>query len=517
MELKRLLAALQNKELHGSNPDVEITGIALNSKQVRPGNLFVAISGSQVDGHRYIADALKRGAVAVVGQLRPDELQALFPHIAMAPHPYVRVPDPRRALAYLSAAFHGYPGRHLRVIGVTGTDGKTTTVQLIRAILEAAGHPTGMVSTVEAAIGDETVDTGFHTTTPEAPEVQAYLAQMVEAGMEYAVLESTSHGLAQHRVTACEYDVAVLTNITHEHLDYHGTFAAYREAKASLFRSLAMSQRKPGMAKVAVLNADDESYDYLSAIPADEHLSYGLDHPADVRATEIEFESRGTRFLAHCPMGTLQISTPLPGRFNVYNVLAAIAVGVSQGVPLEAMQEGISSVEGIVGRMERIEMGQDFTSIVDFAHTPNALRRALETVRTMTSGKVIVIFGCAGLRDREKRAPMGQIAGELADRVVITAEDPRTESLSDIMAQIASGCDAASRQEGKDYWRIGDRAEAIEHALDMAQPGDLVIVTGKGHERSMCFGTTEHPWSDREALEAALRKRSALRKWSATL
>ena len=506
MKLKELLAALQDVEIPAGIPDVEITGIALDSRQIRPGNLFVAIGGLQVDGHRHIADALRGGSAAVVGQRSLDELRTLVPQALLASHPYVIVPDSRLALAQLSAAFHRYPGRHLRVIGVTGTDGKTTTVRLVAAILAAAGHRTGQISTVSAIIGRQEVGTGFHTTTPEAPEVQAYLARMVETGMEYAVLESTSHGLAQHRVAGCEYDVAVLTNITREHLDYHGTFEAYRAAKASLFHSLATAYRKPGVPKVSILNTDDASYEYMAGIPTDEQITYGIKHDADVEAAEIEYDAQGTHFLARTPFGPLPISTSLPGRFNIYNILAAMAAGLSQGVSLEAMQEGIASVRGVLGRMERVAMGQDFTAIVDFAHTPNALRRALETVRAMTSGKVIVVFGCAGLRDREKRAPMGRIAGELADSVVITAEDPRTESLDDIMAQIAQGCDAAGRKEGSDYWLIGDRAEAIQCAVDMAKTGDLVIITGKGHERSMCFGTTERPWSDHKALKAALRK-----------
>lgn len=507
MKLSRLLATLTSGDVAAPAPDTEVTGIALDSRQVRPGHLFVAIPGAQVDGHRFIESAIERGASAVVGERPLRELRELLPEVDLSDVPYLKVPDSRRALAHLSAAFYGHPGRQLKIIGVTGTDGKTTTVRLIAAILNAAGHPTGLVSSVSAVIGGQESETGFHTTTPEAPEVQAYLARMVEAGMEYAVLESTSHGLAQHRVTACEYDVAALTNITHEHLDYHGTFEAYREAKALLFRSLADSYRKEGTAKVAILNADDQSYQYMAAIAADRHLSYGLDGPADLTATEIEPRPRGSCFLAHTPAGDVHIQTALPGRFNVYNILAAMAVGVSQGLPLEAIQRGVSSLRGVAGRMERIDLGQDFTAIVDFAHTPNALRRALETARTMTAGRVIVVFGCAGLRDHEKRAPMGRIAVELADQVVITAEDPRTESLDAITSQIAEGCDDAGGREGRDYWRIADRGEAIGHAVDLAEAGDLVILTGKGHERSMCFGTTEHPWSDHDALETAIRER----------
>jgi len=369
-----------------------------------------------------------------------------------------------------------------------------------------------MVNTVGAVIGDETVDTGLHTTTPEAPEVQAYLAQMVKAGMEYAVLECTSHGLSQHRVTACEFDVAVVTNITHEHLDYHGSFSAYRDAKAELFRALSSSYRKPDVAKVAVLNADDDSYEHLRAIPADSQIAYGIENSAEVRARSIEFSPQGSRFVVETPIGPIPIQSQLPGQFNVYNILAAVAVGISQGVPVEAIRKGIASMSGVTGRMERIDEGQDFTLIIDFAHTPNALRRALETVRPMTRGQVIVVFGCAGLRDREKRPVMGEIAGQLADRIVITAEDPRTESLEEIMAQIAQGCERAGCREGVNYWRIGDRAEAIQHAVNIARPGDLVIVTGKGHERSMCFGTEEYPWSDHEAARAALREKIGARK-----
>jgi UDP-N-acetylmuramoyl-L-alanyl-D-glutamate--2,6-diaminopimelate ligase len=502
MQLSQLLTALAQKDVQG-NLEVEITGLACDSRQVKPGDLFVAIKGLIADGHEFIPQALERGAVAVVVQ----DARTMH-HASRITYPaYVLVPDSRQALAHLAAAFHGYPARQLKVIGVTGTDGKTTTVNLIQAILSAAGHKTGMISSVNALIGDEYYDTGLHVTTPDALDVQSYLAQMVAAGAEYVILESTSHGLAQHRVTACEYDVAVVTNITHEHLDYHGTYEEYRAAKARLFHDLSNSFRKPDTPKVSVLNADDSSFGYLRAIPADYHLTYGLTSPADVTAKDIVPSPKATRFTVQTPRGNLAAHSSLVGPFNVYNSLAAIAVGISQEIPLGAMQEGIASVRGVVGRMERIDLGQDFAVIVDFAHTPNALERALETARGLTQGQVLVVFGCAGLRDAAKRPMMGDIAGRLADRVVITAEDPRTESLDDIIANIALGCEKAGKREGEHYWCIGDRAEAIEFAIRMAQPGDLVIVTGKGHERTMCFGTTEYPWSDHEAVRAALERR----------
>jgi len=505
-KLSALLEDVPAAHLHGDG-GTSIGAVQDDSRQVAEGDLFVAIPGETTDGHDYIPAALERGAAALVGEREYGEIvESLGGSLSV---PYVRVRDSREALAYLAASWHDHPARKLRVIGVTGTDGKTTTVNLITAILEAAGHRTGMVSSVSAIIGGCEQDTGFHTTTPEALDVQGYLATMVAAGAEYAVLESTSHGLAQHRVTACEYDVAVVTNITHEHLDYHGTFQAYRDAKALLFRHLTTAHRK-GIPKVSVLNADDASYDYLREIPADEQRSYGLRQPADVTATDLDLLPSGLRFTARTPGGSFAVESRLMGRFNIYNILAAIAVGHSQGVPVEALQAGIRAVRGVVGRMDPIDLGQDFTLLIDFAHTPNALEQALETVRDATAGRVIVVFGCAGLRDHGKRPLMGEIAGRLADWTILTAEDPRTERVKDIMEQMAVGCRQAGRREGEGYCRIADRREAIEAAVNMAERGDLVIITGKGHERSMCYGTTEYPWSDHEAARKALRERLGL-------
>jgi UDP-N-acetylmuramoyl-L-alanyl-D-glutamate--2,6-diaminopimelate ligase len=490
-----LVQALPRVTLHHWRP-LEIGAIRSDSRAVEPGDLFVAIPGVSVDGHRYVGDALRRGAVACVVERPLPELDGV---------PTAVVPDTRQALAYLHAAWQGFPGRRLRVIGVTGTDGKTTTTRLISSILRAAGRATASVDTVAANIGGQELDTGFHTTTPDAAALQAYLAEMAAQGMEYAVLETTSHGLAQHRVAACEYDVAVVTNITHEHLDYHGSYEAYREAKALLFRALYESYRKPGVDKVAVLNADDSSYAYLKPIPADRQISYGLAQPADLTARDIVDSPAGLQFVAVGLGSELPLSSPLVGRYNVHNILAAVAVGLSQGLAPEQIRAGVEAMPGVVGRMERIQRGQPFTVIVDFAHTPYSLESALKAVRALTAGRVIVAFGCAGLRDRLKRPWMGEIAGRLADRTIITAEDPRTEPLEDIMEEIAAGCRQAGRAEGEGYWREGDRQEAIRMALAMAQPGDLVIVTGKAHERSMCFGTVEHPWSDHEAVEEGLR------------
>ena len=502
MTLDDLLEALPTiQERTGS--DVQVGRIITDSRQARPGDLFVAIPGVNVDGHRFIPDAVKAGAVAVVGERSTSEL----PMQLNDTFTYVRVPDARQAWGWLCTAWHGFPSRRMTLIGVTGTDGKTTTANLIYAILTGAGLNAGMISTVSARIGGEEKDTGLHTTTPDPPDVQHYLSRMAEGRATHAVLEVTSHGLDQHRVAGCDFDLAVVTNITHEHLDHHGSLEAYQRAKARLFEGLTSSCRKPGVPKVAVLNQDDDSFRYLSPIPADRRISYGIGSQADVSAHDIHFAPDRTHFILQTPTGKALVEIPLVGLFNVSNALAAAATGVAMALPLETIARGIEALRGVPGRMERIDAGQDFLTIVDFAHTPNALQRALETARTMieAEGQVIVVFGSAGLRDRQKRRMMGHIAGELADLVIITAEDPRTESLDEIMAESAAAAKGAGKQEGADLWRVPDRGEAILLGCQMARAGDVLIACGKGHEQSMCFGTVEYPWDDREAMRRALR------------
>jgi UDP-N-acetylmuramoyl-L-alanyl-D-glutamate--2,6-diaminopimelate ligase len=502
--LTELIAALPCAEVHGE-PSVHVEAITCDSRQVRPGALFVAYRGVAVDGHDFVPQATGNGAVAVVAEREIRGLQA----------PLIVVPDGREALAYLAARWFDSPARRLTVIGVTGTDGKTTTCNLLHSILSAAGRRAGLVTTVNAVIGDRVIDTGLHTTTPDAADVQRYLAEMVASGMEIAVLEATSHGLEQHRVTACDFDFAVVTNITHEHLDIHGSLEAYQQAKALLFHHLTTGYRKPGVPKVSVLNADDDSCYYLQPITADRQLTYSVRGDADLLATGIRRSAAGTYFevllgrprAVHAPEGSLKLRTMLVGDFNVSNILAATAVALALGVPPAAIQQGVWAVKGIVGRMERVDEGQNFVAIVDFAHTPNALERALETARTLTNGQVIAVFGSAGQRDVEKRAWLGEIGGRLADVTVLTAEDPRTEPVAAILAEMARGAERAGAIEGESYFRVADRAAAIQFAVDLARPGDLVITCGKGHEQSMCYGTVETPWSEHEALRTALRRR----------
>ena len=415
------------------------------------------------------------------------------------------VPDGREALAWLSAAWHGFPSRKMTVVGITGTDGKTTTVNLLYEILRTAGRQVGMISTVNALIGRASVDTGLHTTTPDAPDVQRLLADMVSAGVDTCVLEVTSHGLAQHRLTACDFDVAVVTNITHEHLDIHGSLSAYRAAKASLFTGLGEAYRKPGIPKVSILNRADGSFDYLRSHQTDVTLSYNVDGPGDVVARNVEHDAGTTRFEVCSPAGQFKVETNLMGLFNVFNVLAATAASVALGVSADAISEGIAALPGVPGRMERVDRGQPFAAIVDFAHTPNSLHRALQTARGLAAdGRVIVVVGCAGLRDVEKRPQMGRIAAELADHAILTAEDPRTEDVNAIIETIAEGCRQSGGLEGHTFERVPDRGAALARAVELARAGDVVIACGKGHERSMCFGEVEYAWDDRLALAAAL-------------
>ncbi len=503
-------------------PNVGIAGIAIDSRMVKPGFLFVALKGGSVDGHDYVQKAIENGAAAIAGEKDFSELSV----------PYIRLENSRQALTWLAAAFYDWPARKLTVIGVTGTDGKTTTSNLIYQILAAAGLKAGVISTVNAIIGDEVLDTGFHVTTPDAHDMQDYLSRMVDAGLTHVVLETTSHGWAQYRVDASEFDIGVVTNITHEHLDQHGSYENYRAAKGRLFTSLETTlSKKQGNPRMAVLNRDDRSYEYLDSITKVKKSSYGLGEDADIRAERIKYSSLGIEFVATNGDFRVDIKSNLIGVYNVSNCLAALtATIVGLGIQPEVAARGIANLPGVPGRMERIEMGQNFTAVVDFAHTPNALKVALEaareTLRTTentrstekekefsvdsvrsvvkNTPRVIAVFGSAGLRDKEKRRMMAETSAELADLTVLTAEDPRTESLSGILDEMAAGARSKGGYEGETFWRVADRSEAIRFAVRKARSGDIVLACGKGHEQSMCFGKIEYLWDDRTAMCAAL-------------
>lgn len=386
-------------------------------------------------------------------------------------------------VSLLATLFYRYPARKLKVIGVTGTEGKTTTVHLIYHLLKSAGKKASMISTVKAVLGRKEYDTGFHVTTPDPWEIQKYLRQAANEGSEYMVLETTSHALDQNRVAFCRFLIGVLTNITHDHLDYHKTYPNYVAAKCKLLK----------MAQIPIINRDDKSYSYvmeeLGGKFKRQLVTYGIRNEADFTPKKFPFKAS------------------MMGEFNEYNILAACAAVKNLGIEEEQIRKALFTFKPPEGRMEIVNR-KPFLVMIDFAHTPNALEKVLFTSRFLTPKNLIAVFGCPGLRDQEKRPVMGEISARLADYTVITADDPRTENLGLIMEQMAQGCRRAGSTEGKTFWRLPDRQEAINFAIQkLAQVGDLVVVAGKGHEKSMAIGKKDYPWSDFAAVEEALAGR----------
>lgn len=457
--------------------NVLITNIVSDSREVKKGSLFVAIRGQRFDGHDFILEAIEKGAVAVVGEI-PN---------------YIQVENSRKALGLLTSAWYNFPARKLKVIGVTGTDGKTTTVNLIYSILRAAGRKAGMVSTVSAKIGEKFYETGLHTTTPEPRELWKFLDLMVKEGCEYAVLEVTSHALDQERVAGIDFEIGVLTNVSSEHLDFHKDFKDYFATKLKLLEK----------AELAVVNKDDPSYDQVKyLIP--KLLTYGIKSDVDFKAEDIRAASRGTSFR----MGERVFETALLGKYNVYNILAAIAAARSLEIDWGFVKKGIEDFKTPPGRFEKVENDRGLNIVIDFAHTPNALEKVLELCSELkaSGSRLIVTFGCAGERDQKKRPKMGEIAEHLADFVVLTAEDPRTENVDDIIEEIAQGCQKAGGIENQTFFKLPNRQEAINFVIQkLALAGDWVLLCGKGHEKSMCYGEEEHPWSEHRAVREALK------------
>jgi UDP-N-acetylmuramoyl-L-alanyl-D-glutamate--2,6-diaminopimelate ligase len=484
---------------------VPVQGIAFDSRKVRPGNLFVAVPGAHVDGHEFAAEAAAAGAPA-----------ALVEHVVVGVDiPQVVVRDSRRALAAAAAWWYGDPSRELGVVGITGTDGKTTTSFLAVAALEAAGISAGLTGTVDTKIGSTRQPNDVHATTPEAPTLQAMLRAMVAAGNRAAVVETTSHGLALDRVAEIAYDAAILTNLSHEHLELHQSFEAYLAAKRSLFEGLAMGPGNPvkpglGWPKVAIVNADDPAapaFVAASGTAGARLLTYGADLGADVRLLAIEEDERRLRLRYATPGGAGEVALRLAGRFNAHNALAVVALGEALGLESAAVQRGLEATPGVPGRMERIDAGQPFTVIVDYAHTPAALKTILDLLGPLAAargGGLIALFGSAGERDMAKRPMMGRVAGERCRVVVLTDEDPRGEDGAAILESIAAGAESAGRRRGYDLLLVPDRAEAIRAAFERARAGDVVLLAGKGHERSIIGPHGPRPWDERAAAEAAL-------------
>jgi UDP-N-acetylmuramoyl-L-alanyl-D-glutamate--2,6-diaminopimelate ligase len=404
----------------------------------------------------------------------------------------------------MSTTLYRHPSRDMVVIGVTGTDGKTTTTTMIHQMLLNAGRRVGSMSTVDIRFGDAIDPNESRQTTLEALEVQEQLARMRDAGLTYAVIETSSHGLALQRVLGVDYDVAVFTNIAHEHLDFHKTIEAYREAKAQLIDLTAGSARK-GIDKTAALNRDDPSYAYLVNRTIARRITYGLQLDADLKAHRVDATPEGLLVEAATPLGPLTLRLKLSGRWNAANALAAAAAGVAVGLTLDEIRQGLESYSGVSGRMERVDLGQPFSVIIDYAHTPQSLEKVLRELRPITRGKLIAVFGSAGDRDREKRPWMGEIAARLSDYAVFTNEDPREEDAMTILSEIAAGAEEVGWTEGDQYARIEDRRQGIAHAVRRARPGDTVLLAGKGHERSILIGRGKEPWDERAAAEAAIR------------
>ena len=476
--------------LTGGDAAASVFDVTHDSRQARAGSLFVAIRGEKADGNRFASDVMKRGAVGVVSDIqRPDDFEGAW----------IQVEDARRALALAAGEVHGHPSRELKLVGVTGTNGKTTTAYLVAAVVEAAGESVALVSTVEYRVAGER-QPALHT-TPEASDLQRILRRAVESGCRIAVMESSSQALDLRRCDGLSYEVAAFTNLTRDHLDYHGTMETYFDAKRRLFDG-----RLGEPPRVSVLNADDEYgrrlSQELSSAPG-RVLRYAIDSEAEVSARGVEFSMSGTRMTLVTPEGEREVTSPIVGRPHVYNILTAAACAHALGIGLDATVAALKTCGGAPGRFERVAHAGDFAVVVDYAHTDDALRNVLRTAREVTRGRVITVFGCGGDRDRTKRAPMGEAAASLSDVTIATSDNPRTEDPEAILRDVEVGL----RAVGKPYLKIVDRREAIQRAIEEARAGDLVVIAGKGHEDYQIIGTEKRHFDDREVALEALSSR----------
>lgn len=491
MNLTQLLEYTEVTDFKG-NLYKDITGLTYDSRQIRPGNLFIAITGYKTDGHEYIKDAVSKGAQAIVIQdsgYRSDE------------YTWVEVPDSRIAMADLSSAFFGYPSGKMNIIGVTGTNGKTTTTNLIAYVLEASGYKTGLVGTIHNRIGSETIP--VHHTTPEAPDLQDLFVSFLDKGASYVVMEVSSHALDLSRVRGTEFDVAVFTNLTQDHLDFHGDMEKYLAAKGKLFASLnqkGIKQRR----KFAVINSDDQYSETLAEMTTAAVITYGIRTNADVRATNVKVEAEGVSFTLKYTNQEIPVHLELTGIFNVYNALAAIAVGLVEGIPVEKIINTIEQIKGIPGRFEKVDEGQEYTVIVDYSHTPDSLENCLKTAREFVRGRIITVFGCGGDRDKTKRPIMGEVSARLSDFTVITSDNPRSEDPQAIIDDIIPGINKVVKNDK--YMQLLDRKEAIFQAIGLAKPGDVVIIAGKGHEDYQVIGSRVLNFSDKEVARTAIQE-----------
>lgn len=468
----------------------EVLDVTHDSRQVREGSLFVAVRGAEVDAHRFVEQVMKQGALGVISEL---EAPAGFNGA------WLEVPEARRAMALASASVHDHPSRELQLVGITGTNGKTTTTYLVASIAESANEPVAMTTTVEYRIDRERWKA--ERTTPEATDMQRILRRAVDAGCRMAVMESSSQAIDLHRCDALQYSVVVFTNLTRDHLDYHGTMDNYFAAKRRLFDgSLG------GTPKTSVINIDDERGAQLANEldgSGTNVVRYALNTDADVTATNVVHSLEGMRFTLRTPNGVRELQSPLVGRPHIYNILAATASGLALDYELDVIARAIETCAGAPGRFERVEHKGDFAVVVDYAHTDDALVNVLRTARDVTRGRIITVFGCGGDRDRSKRAPMGEAAASLSDIVILTSDNPRTEDPLKILADVETGM----RETAKPYEKIADRREAIQRAILEARTGDLVVIAGKGHEDYQIIGRETFHFDDKEVAREALASR----------
>lgn len=483
MQLNELLEVLTDAEVAEKTAGIEVSGITDDSREAGPGFLFVALKGAHTDGLAHVPKAEERGAVAVISENK------LNLHRAVG----ITVPDSVDALAKVSAHFYGYPSGKMAMVGITGTNGKTTTSLLIQNILREAGKKPGLIGTIRYEVGDEILPAP--NTTPNALRVQSLLNRMLEKGMDACVMEVSSHALALGRVRGCRFDTRVMTNLTRDHLDFHGTMESYYEAKQRLFRE---DFAKPGAA--SVVNMDDPWGERLIRESPGPVWSFGTHKDADFRVMDQECSIHGLCFRVRTPRGELEVKSPLIGAYNIYNILSAVAAGFSLGIPDKALLQGIQGVSGVPGRFEKIQ-GPGFTAVVDYAHTDDALKSLLENARKLCTGRLITIFGCGGDRDRGKRPLMGRVAAELSDTVIVTSDNPRAEDPGTIIQDILAGV------PGSDVSVIEDRSLAIRKGIEEARDGDMVVVAGKGHEDYQIIGDRRFHFDDREEVRKAIRKR----------
>lgn len=498
MKLQELINQLHVKHTNGDT-NVEVSGVSIHSQTLKPGDIFVCIpgvNGLQEDRHLFIDKAVEAGAAAVI--LERDVKVSV---------PTVKVSDARYALAVLANHFYGYPSTELKLIGITGTNGKTTTSYMLESILTEAGYRTGLMGNIGTKIGSEWFETDINTQDPN--RLQYNLRKMKDQSVDFCVMEVSSQGLHMGRVLGCDFRTAVLTNVSQDHLDYHETMEEYMAAKGLLFSRMGNSfSADPLKKKYAILNADDESSHYFTGVTPAQVVTYGIESKADVMAEDIQLTSKGTKFTVKTSIGTELMELNLVGKFNVYNALAAISSAIVEGISLENIKRGLLSLESVAGRMEIIHAGQDFLVLVDYAHTPDGLENALTTLREFADQQIITVFGCGGDRDKKKRPIMGKLAAEYSDIVIVTSDNPRSEDPDQILLDIEQGvldCDDFTGQ----YELITDRKQAIERAISFVRPGDIILIAGKGHETYQILKDHTIHFDDREeAKEAIFRIKS---------